>query len=182
MTGCSPTFPPFGAAFQQWATRVIDVILHVGAHGTGIKSIHDYLRRHKEHLASLNICARMPQGGCANPPYSPDLSDVAMEDTTADGTDSGLSQFVAGRQSRFDKLIVSNEDLIGTLPENVEAGALYPEAGNRLAGFVQNLGLRASTVLVSPLSHRRRSLSAWAVGTPLRMKSMQPCGKCMPTI
>jgi hypothetical protein len=143
MVACSATSKPFGSAFVQWVGRAMEVILHIGAHGTGTKDIRDYMRRHAEFLASrrtgfVTSCVSHAQSAPAE---------------FADANDGDLHEKLAKvRKNEFDRLIVSDDDLIGTLLDNIATGALYATADRRLRNFLQISDKQVATVLISTRS------------------------------
>lgn len=144
MNACFTNSQPLGALFAQWVNRAMDIVLHVGAHGTGTKHIRDYMRRHAEFFAARRT-------GCLTCCGSD--TQTAGAGGSADGNNGNLREKLARvRRNEFERLIVSDDDLIGTLPENIETGALYPTAGRRLRDIFQTSDVQVTTVLISTRS------------------------------
>lgn len=160
MSLCSPIHPSTGAAFWVWGARLMDVILHLGAHRTATRSLQAYLRRHSAVLTD--------HGTALWPGNRPDHESPALgqtERTEVETLVGRLRQPLNKAQARgIEHLIVSEPDLIGTVADNIAKGALYPEAGARIARIARDVGVRVASVLFCPRSHDLYWCSALASG------------------
>ncbi|MGA9253064.1 MAG: hypothetical protein WBV78_10480 [Roseobacter sp.] len=162
----TPTYQPVGAAFLQWTHRIMDVILHLGAHRTATTSFQDYMRRHRDLLAEQGVAFWGPQRTrrglhagilpAARSPYSEPSADCASR-RIAD-------QLSHVQQKGMRHLVVSDENMIGTVRDNIHQGALYPQVASRLARFAEAYDGRIKTVLFSPRSLELYWCSALAYG------------------
>ena len=132
MIARSPYSRPVGAAFQTWASRVMDVILHLGAHCTAATSLQDYLRRHSDIL-------KTERTGYVGPAAGPDQ-------TGAKGSPLAALETATGD---VDRIIASDTNMIGAVGDNIRQGTLYPDIKARLARVGAALDGRAITVLFS---------------------------------
>ncbi len=126
---------------QVWkkAHALMDVVLHLGAHRTASTSFQHYMRSHMGDLQAVGIAFWGPlrtrkglfdglslQSGC-----------VGVEKRRQRGT--GRVQLQLERQQRMGvhHLIVSDENMIGSVRENMRRERLYPSIGERVARFAQ---------------------------------------------
>lgn len=166
MGALSPSYQPVGAAFLQWTSRVMDVILHLGAHRAATTGFQDYMRRHKDALAAHGVGFWGPQRTrrglhagvlpCSSP---------AQDDPSAASPRRRINGHLdRARQNGLRQLVVSDENMIGTVRDNIRKGILYPEAAARLARFAAAYNGRITSVLFSPRSLDLYWCSALAYG------------------
>lgn len=150
----TPAFWPVGAVASHRVSCVMDVILHVGAHRTGTKTFQDYLRRHAEPLAKANVSYWGP--GRTRRGLFTGLGQN-VDATTADehvcrAEDRIRLQLAAARDRGLKTLLISDENMIGTIPDNIRTSSLYPTIGARMARYVRAFEAQLSTVIISPRS------------------------------
>lgn len=121
------------------AWRVVDVILHLGAHRTASTTFQTYLERERMSLAAQGVAVWTPErtrsglfSGLIGRPD--ERSPMHM---LRAARSSGLIRIEAQRLENegFDKLVVSEENMIGAARDNLRSFALYPDAAERLSNF-----------------------------------------------
>lgn len=157
---------PVGAVVSHRVRRIMDVILHVGAHRTGTKTFQDYLRRHASHLAEAKLGywgpGRTRRGLFAG---------LGSKSDGATGRDLRHCpegrvqlQLVAVRERGLNALLISDENMIGTVRDNIRTGSLYPTIGERMARIARAFEGQLSTIILSPRSLEYYWSSALAYG------------------
>jgi hypothetical protein len=149
----------------------MDVILHVGAHRTATTTFQTYLRQNRDVLAGTGIGFWGPwrtRNGL--------LSGVA--DRPAKASDAkrarGRVQLAlhAAGQRGVTRLVVSDENMLGSTRQSLRAGRLYPAAGERIARVSEGFG-RVHRIVLSV-----RSLDAWWASS---MAFLIPRGQPLPS-
>lgn len=139
MTVGIPALWPKGAAPSQRAGRTMDVILHLGSHRTGSTTFQSYMRRNSEHLGERGIGywgpQRTRQGLFAGIMPSPRLNFGRDAQRRAEGR----VQLQMARSDRHGvrKLLVSDENMIGSVRQNLRSRTLYPAIGERMARYAR---------------------------------------------
>ncbi|WP_298919817.1 hypothetical protein [uncultured Roseobacter sp.] len=151
MTLAIPSFRPVGAVAAHWVNCVMDVILHIGAHRTGTTSFQDYMRRHTEPLAAMGVGFWGP-GRTRRGLFS----GLVPKDEVCTGRDlrrqaEGRVQLqLAGARARgLSTLVVSDENMMGSVRENLRSGSLYPGIGERMTRFARAFEGQVSTIMIS---------------------------------
>ena len=146
------SYRPTVAAFLQWIKLAMDVILHLGAHRTATTSFQEYMRQHKELLAQQGVGFWGPQrtrrglhAGIVPPAQACVDDEVSASRRISDHLDRAQQRGVR-------QLIVSDENMIGTVRDNIRQGALYPQIAARLARFAAAYEGRIASVIFSPRS------------------------------
>jgi hypothetical protein len=161
MSELSPTFQPIGAAFAAWAARIMDVILHIGAHRTGTTTFQDYMRRHSRTLEA---------GGVGF--WGPGRTRRGLFTELHPKTSGAAENAVKRVQTQLDRaeacglktLVVSDENMIGTVRDNLRSAHLYEKAADRVAVFARAFEGRISSVVISCRSLDLYWTSAMAYG------------------
>ncbi len=141
MMGPFPLRGPVGAALGQRIVTKMRVILHIGAHRCATTTFQHYLRRHGERLGAAGIGfwgPRRTRGGL--------LHGLQPGPHAATGRD--LQRRAAGRlrlacarsaAAGVKVLIISDENTMGTVRENLRLGDLYSGVGERIARLAMAL-------------------------------------------
>lgn len=140
MSAPSPTFPPTGAAFGTWVEETMNVILHIGAHRTATKGLHDYMQRNAETLASQGLLFQGP------------------------GRRPRAIFGMAVPTCKASTLLVSEPSILGSVRDNLLRGALYPDAGSRVATFARYVGRPLRRIILGIRSLELYWTSAVACG------------------
>lgn len=154
MSAATPTNGPDGAVAYHRVRRVMDVILHIGAHRTGTKTFQDYLRRHAEPLAQMHVGYWGPErtrrglfSGLTQE------RDMRAGRGPQDRPESRVKlQLTAARARGLKTLVISDENMTGTVRENIRTGSLYPTIGESMARFAHAFEGQIGTVIISPRS------------------------------
>ncbi|WP_299862201.1 hypothetical protein [uncultured Roseobacter sp.] len=132
----------------------MDVILHVGAHRTGTTTFQDYMRRHVDPLAEAGIGywgpGRTRRGLFAGLVPKPEVAKGRDLRRRAEGRIQ--LQLTAARARGLKTLLISDENMIGTVRDNIRTGSLYPAIGERMSRFARAFEGQLSTVIFSPRS------------------------------
>ena len=146
-----PVSWPVGAALGQRIAKIMDVILHIGAHRCATTTFQQYMRANTDKLAADGIGfwgPRRTRNGL--------FSGLIPGAHVATGRD--LPRRAAGRiqlncsqsaRSGIKKLVVSDENMMGTVRENLRMGELYSGVGERVARYVHAFGDRISDIVLS---------------------------------
>ncbi|WP_227270552.1 hypothetical protein [Roseobacter weihaiensis] len=166
MHAYSPISLPTGAALEKWATRVMDVILHIGAHRTGTASFQAYMRSQSEALTARKIgfwgpkrTRRCLYDGLVD--QNVQIDGGTMTDAGQQRMQRHLSQLA--RQG-IETLVVSDADMMGTVRSNLSSGRLYADAGPRIARLMRAFEGHVTSVVLSIRSLELYWCSALAHG------------------
>lgn len=127
----------------------MDVILHLGVHGTATRRFQGYMEAQSARLSEAGLAFWGPQEiACAvrsggDTSSTLDICDAAIDVGTA------LSHL---RKQEVAHLFVSDADVLGTLQRNLDTCLLYPDAGTRAASISEALGASVSRVVICPRS------------------------------
>jgi len=168
-----PIIGPVGAALCQVARSAVDIVLHLGAHRTGSTSFQAYMRDNSAELANWGIGFwgphRIRKGMFAGIMPRPGFGAAASQLNRAKGR---ISLQVAQAEARGrHTLIVSEENMMGSIRDNLRTGSLYPAVGERMARYAAAMTGRASKIMLSvrSLDHHWSSVASFAVarGQPM---------------
>ena len=128
---------PAGAANDCWRGPAMKLVLHLGAHRCATTTFQDYLRRNRDHLASDGISFWGPQrtrNGLFRG-LQPGAAPSIARDPARRGVGRVRLSCLKARAQGVQTLIVSDENMLGTMRENLRRTALYPAAGERIARY-----------------------------------------------
>jgi hypothetical protein len=140
----------------------MDVILHIGAHRTGTSSLQAWLMQNEEVLADTGTAVWGPErtraGLFAGLIKRPDL--VNGEDERAARRAATRIRMEIDRleEAGVQRLIVSEENVMGTMPVCLDHATLYPDLRGRLDRVAEAFGPHLTGVALSV----RRSDQWWA--------------------
>lgn len=161
---CSPKRKPVGVAVLERVVRAMDIILHIGAHRTGTTSYQNYMRRAGDELLARGIAFWGPEttrkGSLSN--IYPDRNGRHGEASRSPECGPLEAPLNAVRASGARCLIVSDENFMGSMRNNIRQMALYPQVGDRVVRVTQSFGSGISTILISPRSLENYWCSALA--------------------
>lgn len=120
----------------------MDVILHIGAHRTGSTSFQAYMRSNSAQLTQMSLGYWGPHRARAGLFHgilpNPDLGIGQAAFQRAQGR---INLGIARSQARgVTRLLVSDENILGTMRHNIRSASLYPAAGERVARFIAAFG------------------------------------------
>lgn len=166
MMSAFPVIPPFGAALIERTAKAMRVILHIGAHRCATTTFQHYLRQNADRLATQGIgywgprrtrkglfSGLNPGPGAAT---GRDLQRRAMgrvRMACAQSAEQGLQQ-----------LLVSDENIMGSVRANLRIGALYSGVGERVARIAQAFDGCLAGIVVGIRSQDRYWASALGYG------------------
>ena len=122
----------------------MDVILHLGAHRTATTSLQAWMLQNEDALAQAGIAVWGPAqtrgGRFAGLMKRPEW--VSAQDERLARQSAAALRFEMDRlqEAGFRALVISEENLLGTMPHCLEYLTLYPDAGARLRRVVAALG------------------------------------------
>jgi hypothetical protein len=147
-----PVTRPFTAAFALKVQTVMDVILHIGAHRTATTSFQTYMKHSARMLDARGV-------GYWGPPET--RRDGILSGVLAHGGAGGegaqlttvaarIEQGCVGAERRgMHQLVVSDENMLGSVRRNLRMAELYPDAAERLKRFGDVFGARLRRVVLS---------------------------------
>lgn len=151
----------FGGVFY-----LMDVILHLGAHRTGTTTLQVFLENNRDNLNEIGTEFWGPNrtrsglfsGLIKNP------SDVTHDAVLRGERSSGLIRMEMDRlaHSQVKSLIVSEENMIGVMGNNLGVAGLYPDAKARLDRFTSAFGSRCKRIALSIRSYDKYWTSVFA--------------------
>ncbi|MDQ2088324.1 hypothetical protein [Marimonas arenosa] len=173
---------PRYAVLADMGRRIMDVILHIGAQRTATTTFQAYLRANAPGLAAQGVGfwgpLRTRHGGLLSG-ILPDQTDdrgnpVIPEAQRLDRARRRIcAQVETVARRGFSHLIISDENILGTVRQNLRALALYPQAGERLGRFATAFDGAVGRVVLSLRALDDYWASAWAfaVGRGHRLPS-----------
>ena len=146
--------------------RVMDVILHVGSHRTGTSTLQSYLREHSEALTRSRTAVwdpRLTRRGLFHGLRPGDA--VPFGDRARRRAIGRIRlNLDAAEKAGIKTLIVTDENIVGSVRENLQARALYPSVGERVARVCEAFEGYVSAVVFSIRAQDRYWPSACAYG------------------
>lgn len=119
------------------ASRIVDLILHIGVHRTATTTFQLYLGRHRRALAGAGVAVWLPAA------VRHDLLEgIIHRPSDADATVDRRAQVSSGRMlaaidrstaAGWRQLVLSEENLAGSIRGNLKDGQLYPDIAARIA-------------------------------------------------
>ncbi len=163
-----------GVVGSHLGMRRMKTALHIGVHRTATTSFQHLLDRNEPYLAENGVAVWTPRNlrggifsGMVRPPH--DTSKACERSTTM----IGLSLARLRRKStRY--LIVSEENMMGTIRVNMNAASLYPQATPRLARFAAAFGETCDQIVMSIRSYDSYWASCFAFAASVGM----PADRC----
>jgi hypothetical protein len=141
----------------------MEIILHLGAHRTGTTTLQDYLRRHTDVLRDRSIGYWGPRR-TRNGVFRDVQGDPDAKRHTSRGAGSVASHLDRTAALGVKTLLISDENMIGSVRGNLRSRTLYPCIGDRIQRFAQALDHRISRVMISPRSLEYYWTSCFAYG------------------
>lgn len=134
MTVHSFVYWPLGTALAKQVLAVMDVILHLGAHRTATTTFQNYLRNNEFALLQRGIAVWEPRNTRKG------LFHGVLPARSREKAFKRAQGRIALRLNALDQrgvttLIVSDENVLGTMFANLSNTALYSDAGQRVAHF-----------------------------------------------
>lgn len=153
------------------------VILHIGAHRTGTTSFQSYVRRHSADLRDGGLGfwgpMRTRKGLFAGVQPTPGLGLTAARRARG----RILLNLKKAQANGVQTLLVSDENMMGSVRLNLRKRCLYPDIGERLARYVWAFDQRIDKIVLSvrALDHFWASSLAYGVGRGHEMPDAARC-------
>ena len=161
------------AALWSKVCRFMDVILHVGAHRTGTTTLQSYLRQHRGALETAGVEVWDPRRTRRGLFHGLRPGDAVPQGDRA--RRRALGRIKVNLEEAANRgvqtLVISDENLIGSVRENLRTRRLYPAIGERLARLYEALEGSLNAVVISTRSQDRYWPSACAYGVARRAQS-----------
>ncbi|PWE33703.1 hypothetical protein DDZ14_03275 [Maritimibacter sp. 55A14] len=175
MSAVTGIIPAALAAFGCGVRRLLEVVLHIGAHRTGTTTLQHHLHLNRDNLTKNGIAVWGPERTRAG--LFTGLIRAPAPLSGAQALRGALSsarirrEIAALREAGHSHLLVSEENMIGDIRTNLAAGALYPQAAARLGALGAGFGADCTSVAVALRSYDSYWASAIAyairAGLPL---------------
>ncbi|MBO9473598.1 hypothetical protein J7413_08615 [Shimia sp. R10_1] len=140
---------PAGLAFSK-VRAAMDVILHVGAHLSGVSTLASYLNRNRRSLQANGLAVwtteHTRKGLFDGVTLRSGLHGV--ERRRARGAGRVRLRAAMLERDKVKDLMVLEPDMLGSLTNNLTSERLYPAAGERVARFVHAFGGRVKRVII----------------------------------
>lgn len=147
-----PHIWPSGAAFGQKVLSAMNVILHIGAHRCATTSFQHYLRHNTSRLQDQGIGFWGPwrtrnglfSGVLPGGPVGPGVRDAHKRA-------AGRIRLACARShaAGTGTLLVSDENIMGSVRNNIRLGDLYCGVGERVARFAEAFGDHLTDIVVN---------------------------------
>ena len=145
------TLPDGAALLGVWGRKIMDVILHLGAHRTATTSFQDYIRQQSDWLESRKIGFWGPRR--TRKSVFPGLFRtiaVTPRRHQARRAEGRVQMQSAQAEARGIKhLLVSDENMMGSCAQNLRLAQLYPAVGDRLARVAAAFDGRVAGVVLT---------------------------------
>ncbi|KUJ76940.1 hypothetical protein AVO45_10660 [Ruegeria marisrubri] len=156
----------------------VNVILHIGAHRCATTSFQRYMRCNSARLSRSGIGFWGPYR------VRNDLFQGVVPTRTGFIAHRRRRQAVARVRVRLDRcarrgikhLVVSDENMLGTMPRNLREASLYPNAAERLAAYAGVFGARVTEVVLNIRSLDQYWTSVMAYGAAKGRNMPGPAG------
>jgi len=132
--------------------RLVDVILHIGAHRTASKTFQKALSRNQQHLMQNDTVFWGPEvtrNGMFSGFLMQNADNPVRKRRIARNMGAVALELTRLRANGTRRLIVSEENILGSMIGNVKARSLYPDALDRLTLFADAFGTVATGIVLS---------------------------------
>lgn len=169
MLGPVRNHAPYRGARARKARPMLDVILHLGAHRCATTSLQTYLDRNSAELARHRVAVWIPSrtrtGLFSGLTHDPNLITADVARRSARSTALIGMEMQRLERSGFGQLVVSDENLLGGMRQNLTTARLYPDVLPRLLRLRAALASRLSRIVLTVRSYENywASLIAYQV-------------------
>lgn len=159
------TFPvkrSVGAALGQRIAKAMDVTLHIGAHRCATTTFQNYMRLNGDRLATQGIGFWGPRRTRNGLFHGIIPGSVALTGRNPRLRAIGRVQMHLARSNGLGlgSLVVSDENMLGTIRENLRVGDLYCGVGERMARYEEAFAGQVRNVVLNIRSLERYWASA----------------------
>ncbi len=147
---------------------LMDVILHIGAHRTATTTFQHYMRTHMDALntAKLTFWGPLRTRKGLFDGLGLESGRIGVEKRRARGVGRVQVQLERHHNIGVRHLVVSDENMIGSVRDNLKRQRLYPGIGERVARYVQAFEGHLTRVVLSIRSLESFWASSLAYGVP----------------
>lgn len=164
MNMASPARRPVRAALSQRTGKAMDVILHIGAHRCASTTFQHYMRLNAERLSQDGVGFWGPRrtrtGLFRGLLPAPD----AGRDRHRRAIGRVQMHVTRSRALGLKSLVVSDENMLGSVRENLRLGTLYRGVGERMSRYFQAFDGHVSDVILNIRSPESYWASALGYG------------------
>ena len=167
MTGAIPLTLPIGAAaIVKVLDRLMEIILHAGAHRTSTTSFQDYLRNNAAAIEATGTTVWNPRRTRKQlfPGLFPGPHAARGRDLRKRAEGRVRMHLELARAAGVKRLLVTEENVIGTPRQCVKARTLYPALGERMARIYAAFDGRIDRIVLSIRAQDLWWASAMAYG------------------
>jgi hypothetical protein len=135
-----PRISPSGAALNRRAGPVMDVVLHIGAHRTGSTTYQACLRAHRHSLDKARVGfwgPRRTRNGLFRGLLHPAPAKPGRKNAQERAVGRVQLRLEQARQKGLQAVLISDENMIGSVRECLRTKQLYPSIGERMARFAR---------------------------------------------
>ena len=155
---------PVGAALVCWIKSLMDVILHIGAHRTATTAFQQYMHDNAEWLAASGTGFWGPEHTRAGVFSGMYEMRPGVGNTRKMGAELVAEMLRVETDKGVQRLIISDENLMGSVRQNIRDELLYPAVATRITHAMTVLGGRVRQIVIAPRSLETYWCSALAYG------------------
>lgn len=162
----NPRSWPVGAASTEGVARSMEIIVHLGCHRTGSTTFQSYLRNQVETLSKDKIVFWGPRR-TRKKLFSgliPGKPGGRRKDAQKRAEGRVQLNIARAEASGAKAILVSDENMIGSVRANIREGALYPAIGERMARYAAAFDGKLTRISLGIRSQDRYWASALAYG------------------
>lgn len=151
MIAAIPATWPDGAVIDQRIAKVMDVTLHIGAHRCATTSFQNYLGRNRRAFSAQGVGYWGPgrtRTGLLRG-ILPDTVPMVGRDSHRRGAGRVRMNLRHSAGMGYSHLLISDENLLGSLRDNLQVGDLYRGVGERMARFNAAFDGQVSNVVLN---------------------------------
>jgi hypothetical protein len=115
-----------------------EIAIHLGAHRTGTTALQQYLNKQKAALESrgvLVICPPLTRSGMLDGLIANPARLTGKDISNGRSSVQSLHELFVATRSAGNRLLLSEENILGTMENNLQHGAMYPDLEKRLVRF-----------------------------------------------
>lgn len=143
---------PNGAAFWQRLCLIMDIVLHLGAHRTGTTTFQAYLKDNCDRLDQAGIAVWRPchtRKGLFDG-LIPNAMNRAWRKDMQRRAEGRVNMRLTDQASEgYHTVLISDENMLGSVQGNIRDSELYPAAGERMSRFLRAFGGHVHRVVLS---------------------------------
>lgn len=161
-----PRGKPDGAACKQGLGLSMEIVVHLGSHRTGSTTFQSYMRLNNDALNKAGISfwgPRRTRKGLFSG-LIPGKPGSRRKDAQARAQGRVQLNLEKARAAGFETVLVSEENMIGSVRANIREAQLYPSIGERMARYAQAFDGKITRIALGIRAQDRYWASAIAYG------------------